>query len=151
MDGLDEPAENVGDITQEQRIMLTNWGEELYRLDMKTCVAVYNRQRACGKMLLYYEFKTLVTDAIAEIYRACVQPHFVNEDRVNDYLGYRLDSDLLEHNLLRIDCQFSVKFNRKVGIILGFGLIFDNDDYTTEEYNSDEEYEGASMLDELCF
>ena len=24
---------------------------------------------------------------------------------------------------------------------MGFGLIFDDDDYTTEEYNSDEEYE----------
>ena len=111
--------------------MLTNWGEELYRLDLNTCSAVFNRQRVCGKMLLYYEFKTLVASAVTEIYRACVQPHFVNEDRVNDYLGYRLDSHLLEHNLLRIDNQFSVKFERKVGIILGFGLIFDDDDYTT--------------------
>ena len=104
-------------------------------------------------MLLSYEFKTLLANAVAKIYRVCVQPHFINEDRVNDYLGYRLDSDLLEHNLLRIDYQFSVKFNRKVGIILGFGLIFDNDDYTTEEYNSDEEYERTpgSILDELCF
>ena len=42
MDGLDGPAQNVGDITQEERIMLTGWGEELYRLEMRTCVTVYN-------------------------------------------------------------------------------------------------------------
>ena len=119
MDGLDGPAENIGDITQEQRIMLTNWGEELYRLDMNTFAAVFNRQRVCGKMLLYYEFKTLLANAVAKIYRVCVQPHFINEDRVNDYLGYRLDSQLLENNLLRIDWEFSVKFGRKVGIVLG--------------------------------
>ena len=34
------PAENVGDITQDQMIMLTNWGEELYRLDLNICTDV---------------------------------------------------------------------------------------------------------------
>ena len=150
-EGLNGPAQNVGDITQEDRIMLTGWGEELYRLEMRTCVAVYNRQRICGKMLLYYKFKTLLASAVAEIYRVCVQPHFINEDRVNDYLGYRLDSQLLETNLLRIEWEFSVKFGRKVGIVLGFGLLFGDDDYSTEEYDSDEEYDRVSTLDELFF
>ena len=70
---------------------------------------------------------------------------------MNDYLGYRLDSQLLETNLLRIDWEFSVKFGRKVGIVLGFGLLFGDDDYSTEEYDSDEEYDRVSTLDELCF
>ena len=70
---------------------------------------------------------------------------------MNDYLGYQLDSQLLETNLLRIDWEFSVKFGRKVGIVLGFGLLFGDDDFSTEEYDSDEEYDRVSTLDELCF
>ena len=89
---------------------------------------------------------------MSEIYRAWVQPHFVNEDRVNDYLAYRLDSLLLENNLLVLDNQFSAKFERKVGIILGDGLIRDDEDYSTDEYYSDKEYDRAPdcTLDELC-
>ena len=133
--------------------MLTNWGEELYRLELNTCAGVFHRQCVCGKMSFYYEFKTFIDNAVSEIYRACVQPHFVNEDRVNDYLGYRLDSQLLENNLLMLDNQFLIKFERKVGIIFGFGLIRNEDDYSTEEYYSDEEYHRApdSTFDELCF
>ena len=38
---------------------------------------------------------------------------------------------LLENNLLMLDNQFLIKFERKVGIIFGFGLIRDEDDYST--------------------
>ena len=103
--------------------MLTNWGEELYRLDLNTCSAVFNRQRVCGKMLLYYEFKIFIANAVTRKQSAHVGQPVFN------------------------------KFERKVRIILGFGLIRDEDDYSTEEYYSDEEYERApdSTLDELCF
>ena len=52
-----------------------------------------------------------------------------------------------------LDNQFLIKFERKVGTILGFGLIRDDDDFSTEEYYSEEECERApdSTLDELCF
>ena len=42
-----------------------------------------------------------------------------------------------------LDNQISAKFEIKVGIILGDRLIRDDEDYSTDEYYSDEEYERA--------
>ena len=81
-------------------------------------------------------------------YKESIQQHFANKDQVRDYLGYRQNDELVQHNLTRIDEDFSRRFVRKVSCDLGMGLILDNEEQSTEEYDS----AGGERnpLDEMC-
>ena len=148
---VDPPAghlQNPGELTVEDRIMLTLWGEELYRLGLEACLAVYNNQTLAGKMILFFEYRKQIADLVYNVYKESIQQHFANEDQVQDYLGYRQDDGMIRHNLTRIDRDYSSGFLRKVSCDLGFGLILDDEERSTEDYDSagDE----RDTLDELC-
>ena len=61
----------------------------------------------------------------------------MNEDQVRDYLGFRVDQIMLHHEVDRADTSYAHKFERKVQCDLGFELIRDDDEITTEEFNTD--------------
>ena len=148
---IDPPAghlQNPGELTVEDRIMLTLWGEELYRLGLGACLAVYNNQMLAGKMILFFEYRKQIADLVYNVYKESIQQHFANEDQVQDYLGYRQDDGMIRHNLTRIDRDYSSWFLRKVSCDLGFGLILTDEEQSTEDYDSagDE----RDTLDELC-
>ena len=128
---------NPNDLSREQKIMLTVWGEELYRYGLYSCLEMYNKQGVAGKMILFYEFKNQINTKISELYRSCAQEHFMNEDLVRDYLGFRVDQIMLHQEIDRVDVSYTHMFERKVLCDLGFELIRDDDELTTEEYNSD--------------
>ena len=128
---------NPNDLPIDQKIMLTVWGEELYRYGLFSCLEMYNKQCVAGKMILYYEYRSQITNKILELYRSCTQEHFMNEDLVRDYLGFRVDQIMLHHELDRADTSYAHKFERKVQCDLGYELIRDDDEITTEEFNTD--------------
>ena len=128
---------NPNDLSREQKIMLTVWGEELYRNGLYSCLEMYNKQGVAGKMILFYEYKNQISNKISELYRSCTQEHFMNEDLVRDYLGFRVDQIMLHQEIDRVDVRYTHRFERKVLCDLGFELIRDDDELTTEEYNSD--------------
>ena len=128
---------NPNDLPIDQKIMLTVWGEELYRYGLFSCLEMYNKQCLAGKMILYYEYRSQITNKISELYRSCTQEHFMNEDQVRDYLGFRVDQIMLHHELDRADTSYAHKFERKVQCDLGYELIRDDDEITTEEFNTD--------------
>jgi hypothetical protein len=140
--------QNPGDLTVEHRIMLTLWGEELYRFGLGACLAVYNNQMLAGKMILFFEYRKQIADLVYNVYKESIQQHFMNEDQVQDYLGYRQDDDMIRVNLILIDRDYSSWFMRKVSCDLGFGLIQTDEEQSTEDYDSvgDE----CDTLDELC-
>ena len=138
---------NPNDLSREQKIMLTVWGEELYRFGLFSCLEMYNKQGVAGKMILFYEFKNQIINKVSELYRSCVQEHFMNEDLVHDYLGFRVDQVMLHQEIGRVDESYTHRFERKVLCDLGFELIRDDDEVTTEDYNSD--VEECETLDEI--
>ena len=148
---IDPPAghlQNPGELTVENRVMLTLWGEELFRLGLGACLAVYNNQMLAGKMILFFEYRKQIADLVYNVYKESIQQHFANEDQVQDYLGYRQDDDMIRVNLILIDRDYSSWFLRKVSCDLGFGLILTDEEQSTEDYDSagDE----RDTLDELC-
>ena len=128
---------NPNDLPIDQKIMLTVWGEELYRYGLFSCLEMYNKQCVAGKMILYYEYRSQISNKISEMYRSCTQEHFMNEDLVRDYLGFRVDQIMLHQELDRADTSYAHKFERKVQCDLGYELIRDDDEITTEEFNTD--------------
>ena len=88
-------------------------------------------------MILFFEYKNQISNKISELYRSCTQEHFMNEDLVRDYLGFRVDQIMLHQEIDRVDVSYTHKFERKVLCDLGFELIRDDDEITTEEFNSD--------------
>ena len=108
---------------------------------------MYNKQGVAGKMILFYEFKNQIISKISELYRSCAQEHFMNEDLVRDYLGFRVDQIMLHQEIGRVDESYTHRFERKVLCDLGFELIRDDDELTTEDYNSDVEV--CETLDEI--
>ena len=138
---------NPNDLSREQKIMLTVWGEELYRYGLFSCLEMYNKQGVAGKMILFYEFKNQIISKISELYRSCAQEHFMNEDLVRDYLEFRVDQIMLHQEIDRVDESYTHRFERKVLCDLGFELIRDDDELTTEDYNSDVEV--CETLDEV--
>jgi hypothetical protein len=148
VDPLAGHLQNPGDLTREDRIMLTLWGEELFRFGLGSCLAVYNNQVLAGKMILFFEFRKKIADLVNNIYKESIQQHFENEDQVRDYLGYRQNDDMIQHNLIHLDREYSCRFTRKVSCDLGFGLILDDEEQSTEEYDSAGGERNA--LDELC-
>ena len=134
------PAANIrnpNDLTVEQKIMLTLWAEELENHRLPRCVQVYNRQSVAGKMILFYEYKYHIISKISELYRLCTTEHLTNEDDVTDYLGYRIDEAELYNRLYQFDVSYASHFERKVACDLGVMLLRDDDEVTTEEYNSE--------------
>ena len=148
IDPLAGHLQNPGDLTVEDRIMLTLWGEELFRFGLGACLAVYNNQMLAGKMILFFEYRKQIADLVYNVYKESIQQHFANEDQVQDYLGYRQDDDMIRVNLILIDRDYSSWFLRKVSCDLGFGLILTDEEQSTEDYDSagDE----CDTLDELC-
>ena len=131
--------QNPNDLTYELRIMLTLWGEELYRLGMSSSLEVFNDQPAAGKLVLYYEFRKKIRHEVRECYRVSVEEYFMNADNVEDYLGYRVDPRLVDQEIERLDEEYTRKFRLKIACDLGFGLIRDDDEITTEEWDSSPE------------
>ena len=127
---------NPNDLSREQKIMLTVWGEELYRFGLFSCLEMYNHQGVAGKMILFYVFKNQISIKVSEVYRMCVQEHFMNEDHMQDYLGFRVDQIMVHQEIDRVDRSYTHRFKRKVLCDLGFELIRDDDEVTTEEYDS---------------
>ena len=134
---LDHPPEhlqNHGDLTVEDRIMLTLWGEELYRFGLGACLAVYNNQMLAGKMILFFEYRKQIADLVYNVYKESIQQYLTNEDYVQDYLGYRQDDDMIRVNLILVDRDYASLFIRKVSCDLGFGLIQTDEEKSTEDY-----------------
>ena len=127
------------DLTVDQKIMLTVWVEKLDRYGLASCVQVYNRQSVAGKMILFYEYKNQITTKVSELYRSCTQEHFTNEDDVTDYLGFRVDQVELYDAIYLFDKSYAYKFQRKVSCDLGYGLLRDDDEITTEDYDGNVE------------
>jgi hypothetical protein len=140
--------QNPGDLTVENRIMLTLWGEELYRFGLGGCLAVYNNQMLAGKMILFFEYRKQIADLVYNVYKESIQQYLTNEDYVQDYLGYRQDDDMIRVNLILVDRDYASLFMRKVSCDLGFGLLQTDEEQSTEEYDSAEDE--CDTLDELC-
>jgi hypothetical protein len=140
--------QNPGDLTVENRIMLTLWGEELYRFGLGACLAVYNNQMLAGKMILFFEYRKQIADLVYNVYKESIQQYLTNEDYVQDYLGYRQDDDMIRVNLILVDRDYASLFMRKVSCDLGFGLLQTDEEQSTEEYDSAEDE--CDTLDELC-
>ena len=126
IDPLVGHLQNPGDLTEEDRIMLTLWGEELFRFGLATCLAIYNNQTLAGKMILFFEYRKQIADTVYNVYKESIQQHFANEDQVRDYLGYRQNDNMIFLGLTHIDRDYSCRFVRKVRCFLGFGLILDD-------------------------
>ena len=140
--------QNPGDLTVENRIMLTLWGEELNRFGLGECLDVYNSQMLAGKMILFFEYRKKIGDLVYNAYKQSIQQYLSNEDRVRDYLGYRQDDDMIRVNLILVDKDYASLFMRKVSCDLGFGLLQTDEEQSTEEYDSAEDE--CDTLDELC-
>ena len=140
--------QNPGDLTVENRIMLTLWGEELNRFGLGECLDVYNSQMLAGKMILFFEYRKQIADLVYNVYKESIQQYLTNEDYVQDYLGYRQDDDMIRVNLILVDRDYASLFMRKVSCDLGFGLLQTDEEQSTEEYDSAEDE--CDTLDELC-
>ena len=139
--------QNPGDLTVENRIMLTLWGEELNRFGLGECLDVYNSQMLAGKMILFFEYRKQIADLVYNVYKESIQQYLTNEDYVQDYLGYRQDDDMIRVNLILVDRDYASLFMRKVSCDLGFGLLQTDEEQSTEEYDSAEDE--CDTLDEL--
>ena len=65
--------QNPGDLTVENRIMLTLWGEELNRFGLGECLDVYNSQMSAGKMILFFEYRKKIGDLVYNAYKQSIQ------------------------------------------------------------------------------
>ena len=139
--------QNPGDLTVENRIMLTLWGEELNRFGLGECLDVYNSQMSAGKMILFFEYRKQIADLVYNVYKQSIQQYLTNEDRVRDYLGYRQDDDMIRVNLILVDRDYAFLFRRKLSCDLGVGLLQTDEEQSTEEYDSAEDE--CDTLDEL--
>ena len=139
--------QNPGDLTVENRIMLTLWGEELNRFGLGGCLDVYNSQMLAGKMILFFEYRKQIADLVYNVYKQSIQQYLTNEDRVRDYLGYRQDDDMIRVNLILVDRDYASLFRRKISCELGVGLLQTDEEQSTEEYDSAEDE--CDTLDEL--
>ena len=74
--------QNPGELTAENRIMLTLWGEEMYRSGLASCLAIYNDQPLAGKMILFFQYRKEISDKIYNLYKESIQQHFENEVRL---------------------------------------------------------------------
>jgi hypothetical protein len=140
--------QNPGDLTVENRIMLTLWGEELNRFGLGECLDVYNSQMLAGKMILFFEYRKQIADLVYNVYKQSIQQYLTNEDQVQDYLGYRQDDDMIRVNLILVDRDYASLFMRKLSCDLGVGLLQTDEEQSTEEYDSAEDE--CDTLDELC-
>ena len=70
--------QNPGELTAENRIMLTLWGEEMYRSGLASCLAIYNDQPLAGKMILFFQYRK----EIYNLYKESIHQHFENEVRL---------------------------------------------------------------------
>jgi hypothetical protein len=139
--------QNPGDLTVENRIMLTLWGEELNRFGLGECLDVYNSQMLAGKMILFFEYRKQIADLVYNVYKQSIQQYLTNEDQVEDYLGYRQDDDMIRVNLILVDRDYASLFRRKISCELGVGLLQTDEEQSTEEYDSAEDE--CDTLDEL--
>lgn len=131
--------QNPSDLTHEQKVNLTLWAEELKSFGLTSCLEVYNKQAVVGKMILFFEFKSQISNKVLDVFRMSVQEHFMNVDQVQDYLGLRLDHNMVIIELERLDKTYTQRFEKKICCDLGFGLIRDDDEITTEEYDTSPE------------
>ena len=143
--GIQDP----NDLTYELRITLTLWADELYRLGMSSSLEVFNDETVAGKLVLYYEFHKEIRRKVRRCYRLCVEEHFMNADGVEDYLGFRVDARLVEQEIEELDVVYARKFKVKIACDLGFELIRDDDEITTEEWDSSAEPEECETLNEF--
>jgi hypothetical protein len=139
--------QNPDDLTVENRIMLTLWGEELNRFGLGECLDVYNSQMSAGKMILFFEYRKKIGELVYNVYKQSIQQYLTNEDRVRDYLGYRQDDDMIRVNLILVDRDYAFLFRRKLSCDLGVGLLQTDEEQSTEEYDSAEDE--CDTLDEL--
>ena len=140
--------QNPGDLTVENRIMLTLWGEELNRFGLGECLDVYNSQMLAGKMILFFEYRKQIADLVYNVYKQSIQQYLTNQDQVEDYLGYRQDDDMIRVNLILVDRDYASLFRRKISCELGVGLLQTDEEQSTEEYDSAEDE--CDTLDESC-
>ena len=144
-----EGVQNPNDLTHELRVMLTLWGDELYRLGMTSSQDVFNNETPAGKLVLYYEFHKEIRRAVRRCYWSCVEEHFMNADGIEHYLGFRVDSRLVDQQIEELDGTYARKFELKIACDLGFELIRDDDEITTEEWDSSAEPEEHETLNDF--
>ena len=82
-------------------------------------------------MILFYEYNKLILDGLKNVYRACIQPHTINENREAEYLGFRMDQVLLSSNINHLDYNMVCKMEQKIDGIFKDYLLMDDEDYPT--------------------
>ena len=115
--------DHISDISQTQRIQLTNMGAELERSNLIRCLKFYRDQSAAGKLVLFYEYNNLILDVLKNVYRACIQPYTIIENREAEYLGFR--------NINHFDYNRACKMEQKLDVIFKDSLLMDDEDYPT--------------------